>query len=170
MNIQTVAEYFEQLCREHKLLRHSEAEPHFVNLNDDKRNMGLAQELRYPAVYFESTDFVLRVASDQIVRDYTCHMEVFEHVSDTGDYGEIERALSSAERILTDIFARMMHDRTRRAQDLKWLLRMASPTAIKVVPLQNEHNALYGYMAEFTVPLPGCTKESINNFKITDNG
>ena len=50
MNIQTVAEYFEQLCREHKLLRHSEAEPHFMNLNDDKRNMGLAQELRYPAV------------------------------------------------------------------------------------------------------------------------
>ena len=42
-----MAKYFEQLCREHKLLRHSEAEPHFVNLNDDKRNMGLAQELRY---------------------------------------------------------------------------------------------------------------------------
>ena len=156
MDIDRLADYIEQLCREHKMVQHSDGERHFVNLNDDKRNMGLAQELRYPAVYFEATDFVLRAASDQIVRDYTCHMEVFEHVSDTGDYGEI--------------VARMMHDRTRRAQDLKWLLRMASPTAIKVVPLQNEHNALYGYMAEFTVPLPGCTKESINNFKITDNG
>ena len=73
MNIQTVAEYFEQLCREHKLLRHSEAEPHFMNLNDDKRNMGLAQELRYPAVYFESTDFPLSISSVSVQREYeTC--------------------------------------------------------------------------------------------------
>ena len=170
MNIQAGAEYCEQLCREHKLLRHSEAAPHFVNLNDDKRNMGLAQELRYPAVYFESTDFTLSISSVSVRREYTCHIEVFEHVADTGDYAEVERALSSAERILTDIFARMMHDRARRAADQRWLLNVSSPSMIKVVPLQNEHNALYGYTAELKVPIPGCITDNINNFISSSNG
>ena len=170
MNIQTVAEYFEKLCREHKLLRHSEAEPHFVNLNDDKRNMGLVQELRYPAVYFEATDFTLNISSESLRREYTCHIEVFEHVTDTGNYAEVEHALSSAEQIITDIFARMMHDRVRRDTDQRWLLNVSSPSMIKVVPLQNEHNALYGYMAELKVPLPGCITDSINNFISLSNG
>ena len=56
MDIDRLADYIEQLCREHKMVQHSDGEQHFVNLNDDKRNMGLAQELRYPAVYFEATD------------------------------------------------------------------------------------------------------------------
>lgn len=170
MDIQIVAKYFEQLCREHKLLRHSEEDPHFVNLNDDKRNMGLAQELRYPAVYFESTDITLNISSVSVRREYTCHIEVFEHVTDTGDYAEVERALSSAERIITDIFARMMHDRVRRAADQRWLLNVSSPSMIKVVPLQNEHNALYGYTAELKVPIPGCITDSINNFISSSNG
>ena len=105
-----------------------------------------------------------------VQREYTCHIEVFEHVADTGDYAEAERALSSAERILTDIFARMMHDRVRRAADQRWLRNVSSPSMIKVVPLQNEHNALYGYTAELKVPIPGCITDNINNFITSNNG
>lgn len=170
MHIQSVAQYIEQLCREHKAVRHSEAEPHFVNLNDDHLGMALAQELRYPAVYFESTDFSLNISSQSLRRDYTCHIEVFQHVTDTADYAEVERALSSAEQIITDIFARMMRDRALQNPSLHWLRYVASPQLVKVVPLQNEQNALYGYMAEFTVPISGCINDSINNFNSSSNG
>ncbi len=170
MNIQSVALYIEQLCREHNAVRHSEAEQHFVNLNDDHLGMSLAQELRYPAVYFESTDFSLNVSSQSLRRDYTCHIEVFQHVTDTANYAEVERALSSSEQIITDIFARMMRDRLNPPAAMRWLRYVASPQLVKVVPLQNEQNALYGYMAEFTVPIAGCINDSINNFNSSDNG
>lgn len=170
MTIQSVAQYIEQLCREHTAVCHSDTEPHFVNLNDDRRNTALADELRYPAVYFEATDFTLAVTSSQVWRRYTCHIEVFQHVADTADYAEVERALSSSEQIITDIFARMVCDRATTSPQLKWLRCIDLSQGIKVVPLQNEQNALYGYMAEFTVPLPGCVANSIDNFKSSDNG
>jgi hypothetical protein len=170
MTIQTVAKYLEQLCREHSLVNHSDDAPHFVNLNDDKRNTALAGDLLYPAVYFEATDFQLTASSTSVSRIYTCHIEVFAHVADTGDYAEVEQALSLTAQIITDIFVRMMHDRMARKQEHKWLLLLDPDTQVKVLPLQNEQNALYGCMAEFAIPLPGCITNSLNNFKQIEHG
>lgn len=171
MTIQTVTDYIEQLAREHMMVRHTDESPHFVNLNDDKRNTSLAQELRYPAVYFESTDFQIEASSTSVSRNYTCHLEVLVHVTDTGDYAEVERALSDSSQIITDIFVRMMHDRVRRKPEYKWLLSLSPSSPIKVLPIQNAENALYGCLAEFSVPLSGCITDSLNNFKsINNNG
>lgn len=170
MTIQTVAKYLEQLCREHSLVNHSDDAPHFVNLNDDKRNTALADELLYPAVYFEATDFQLTASSTSVSRIYTCHIEVFTHVADTGDYAEVEQALSLTAQIITDIFVRMMHDRAVRKPENKWLLFLELDAPVKVIPLQNEQNALYGCMAEFQVPLPDCIANSLNNFKQIEHG
>ena len=48
MDIDRLADYIEQLCREHKMVQHSDGEQHFVNLNDDKRNMGLEGVSKLP--------------------------------------------------------------------------------------------------------------------------
>lgn len=171
MTIQTVTDYIEQLAREHMMVRHTDESPHFVNLNDDKRNTALVQELRYPAVYFESTDFQIEASSTSVSRNYTCHLEVLVHVTDTGDYAEVERALSDSSQIITDIFVRMMHDRVGRKPEHKWLLSLSPSSPIKVLPIQNAENALYGCLAEFSVPLSGCITDSLNNFKsINNNG
>lgn len=170
MTIQTVTDYIEQLAREHMMVRHTDESPHFVNLNDDKRNTSLAQELRYPAVYFESTDFQIEASSTSVSRNYTCHIEVLVHVTDTGDYAEVERALSDSSQIITDIFVRMMHDRVGRKPEHKWLLSLSPSSPIKVLPIQNAENALYGCLAEFSVPLSGCITDSLNNFKSINNG
>lgn len=170
MTIQTVIDYIEQLAREHMMVRHTDKSPHFVNLNDDKRNTSLVQELRYPAVYFESTDFQIEASSTSVSRNYTCHIEVLVHVTDTGDYAEVERALSDSSQIITDIFVRMMHDRVGRKPKHKWLLLLNPSSPIKVLPIQNAENALYGCLAEFSVPLPGCINDSLNNFKSINNG
>ncbi|WP_293573831.1 hypothetical protein [Prevotella sp.] len=171
MTIQTVTDYIEQLAREHMMVRHTDESPHFVNLNDDKRNTALVQELSYPAVYFESTDFQIEASSTSVSRNYTCHLEVLVHVTDTGDYAEVERALSDSSQIITDIFVRMMHDRVGRKPEHKWLLSLSPSSPIKVLPIQNAENALYGCLAEFSVPLSGCITDSLNNFKsINNNG
>lgn len=166
MTIQTVAKYLEQLCREHSLVNHSDDAPHFVNLNDDKRNTSLVQELRYPAVYFESTDFQIEASSTSVSRNYTCHIEVLVHVTDTGDYAEVERALSDSSQIITDIFVRMMHDRVGRKPEHKWLLSLIPSSPIKVLPIQNAENALYGCLAEFSVSLSDCINDSLKQFQI----
>ena len=171
MTIQTVTDYIEQLAREHMMVRHTDESPHFVNLNDDKRNTALVQELSYPAVYFESTDFQIEASSTSVSRNYTCHIEVLVHVTDTGDYAEVERALSDSSQIITDIFVRMMHDRVGRKPEHKWLLSLSPSSPIKVLPIQNAENALYGCLAEFSIPLSGCITDSLNNFKsINNNG
>lgn len=170
MTIQTVIDYIEQLAREHMMVRHTDESPHFVNLNDDKRNTSLVQELRYPAVYFESTDFQIEASSTSVSRNYTCHIEVLVHVTDTGDYAEVERALSDSSQIITDIFVRMMHDRVGRKPEHKWLLSLIPSSPIKILPIQNAENALYGCLAEFSVSLSDCINDSLNNFKSINNG
>ena len=69
MNISVVASYLEQLCREHKLVAHSDSEQHFVNLNDDKRATALVNELHYPAVYFEAKSSHCRCRRNRCEKD-----------------------------------------------------------------------------------------------------
>lgn len=165
--IKTFTAYLEQLCRKHEKLRHSDEERHFVNLNEDSQNTSLAEELHYPAVFFETTGYRISGGSiDEMKKTYTCHIEVFTHVSDTGDYVEVESALSETERIIDDIFAKINLDKYRRTP--KWLQGM-SFDGIDVVPLQNEKNALYGWMAEVMLQTPYCITDN-NAFTIEDNG
>ena len=160
--IKTFTAYLEQLCRKHEKLRHSDEERHFVNLNEDSQNTSLAEELHYPAVFFETTGYRISGSSiDEMKKTYTCHIEVFTHVSDTGDYAEVESALSETERIIDDIFAKINLDKYRRMP--KWLQGM-SFDGIDVVPLQNEKNALYGWMAEVMLQTPYCITDN-NAFK-----
>lgn len=160
--IKTFTAYLEQLCRKHEKLRHSDEERHFVNLNEDSQNTSLAEELHYPAVFFETTGYRISGGSiDEMKKTYTCHIEVFTHVSDTGDYVEVESALSETERIIDDIFAKINLDKYRRTP--KWLQGM-SFDGIDVVPLQNEKNALYGWMAEVMLQTPYCITDN-NVFK-----
>lgn len=160
--IKNFTAYLEQLCRKHEKLRHSDEERHFVNLNEDSQNTSLAEELHYPAVFFETTGYRISGGSiDEMKKTYTCHIEVFTHVSDTGDYVEVESALSETERIIDDIFAKINLDKYRRMP--KWLQGM-SFDGIDVVPLQNEKNALYGWMAEVMLQTPYCITDN-NVFK-----
>ncbi len=160
--IKNFTAYLEHLCRKHEKLRHSDEERHFVNLNEDSQNTSLAEELHYPAVFFETTGYRISGGSiDEMKKTYTCHIEVFTHVSDTGDYVEVESALSETERIIDDIFAKINLDKYRRTP--KWLQGM-SFDGIDVVPLQNEKNALYGWMAEVMLQTPYCITDN-NVFK-----
>ena len=106
-----------------------------------------------PAAYVVVTFHVHTVASQFAPPDIL--------VVCSGDYVEVESALSETERIIDDIFAKINLDKYRRTP--KWLQGM-SFDGIDVVPLQNEKNALYGWMAEVMLQTPYCITDN-NAFK-----
>ena len=149
-----ISDYMEGLCREHCKVGHTDSECHYVNLNDDKRQTAQATLLRYPAVMFETAGYVTQANGDGFTKRHQCHLQVVTHVTDTGDYGEIERALAECDGILTDFLTRMLADKRRRTP--RWMTGMDIGNA-EVIPVENRGDALYGVLAEFYLPEQICT-------------
>jgi len=161
MVLQELSNYIEDLCRRHILIKHSSSERHFVNLNDDKKQTALAQELHYPAVYFSTSGYQLQGTDTAMKRMHTCRLEVWYHVTDTADYAQIEQRLSQANDILCDILAQMIHDKRQRAVSV---LKGIMLDGVQVFDIENRDNALYGCYADIPVPTALCIADRLQNF------
>ena len=151
--MKVISDYIEQLCRDHPDVRHTDSECHYVNLQDEHQTMQ-ANQLNYPAIFFETTGYRVNPHDDMLSKRYECHLQVEQHVTDTGDYAEVERAIAKSDAILTDIFITMWNDRRRR--NPRWLYGMSFEN-IDVVSVENRGNALYGVLARFYISIPVCT-------------
>ena len=60
----TFSEYIEDLCRRHRLVKHSDDEVHFSDLADDAQNK-YAHSMNYPCVVLDEGDFDIRGAEGQ---------------------------------------------------------------------------------------------------------
>lgn len=161
MVLQELSNYIEDLCRRHILIKHGSEERHFVNLNDDKKQTGLAQELRYPAVYFSTSGYRLQGTDMDVKRHHTCRLEVWYHVADTGNYAEIELRLSQANEILCDILAQMIHDKRQRTVSV---LKGITLDGVQVGDIMNSKNALYGCYVDIIAPTSLCVADRLQNF------
>ena len=161
MVLQDLSNYIEDLCRRHILIKHGSREHHFVNLNDDKKQTALAQELHYPAVYFSTSGYRLQGTDTAMKRMHTCRLEVWYHVTDTADYAQIEQRLSQANDILCDILAQMIHDKRQRAVPA---LKGITLDGVQVFDIENRDNALYGCYADIAVPTALCIADRLQNF------
>jgi hypothetical protein len=83
------------------------------------------------------------------------------HVSDTGDYAQIESALAITEQIVTDFFTQMCVDKHNR--NYRFLLNVDISDS-EVTPIENHDDALYGQIATFQFNDTICIKDSTNNF------
>lgn len=149
-----ISDYLEQLCREHEDVGHTDSECHYVNLNEDHHQTAQAERLRYPAVKFETSGYVISSDGDALIKRHECHLQVETHVSDTGDYVEVEHALAVCDNILTDFLVRMCAD--KRARSPRWMNRLDT-NSIEVVQVENEGNALYGVLSRFYLSEFVCT-------------
>lgn len=161
MVLTELSNYIEDLCRSHILIKHSSKECHFVNLNDDKKQTGLAQRLHYPGMYFATSGYRLKGTDTDMKRNHTCRLEVWSHVEDTGNYGEIELRLSQANEILCDILAKMIHDKRKRTVPV---LKGISLDGVEVKDIMNASNALYGCYVDIIVPSSLCIADRLKNF------
>lgn len=156
-----IADYIENLCRQHKDVLHSDYEIHFVNLNDDKQQTSQAETLRYPAVLFETAGYTTIPYGESFRKRHQCHLQVVTHITDTGDYAAIESALAKCDNILTDFLSRMLHDKRHRSP--RWLSGL-DLSGMEVIPIENKSDALYGVLAELYLPEQICSLDFMESF------
>jgi hypothetical protein len=161
MVLQALSDYIENLCRRHQEVLHTDDECHYVNLNDDKKQTSLADEMHYPGVMFETSGYRFSGTGGDLVKLHNCRIEVWGHVEDTADYTEIENMLSHCNEIICDIFAMMIDDKRHRTQNV---LNYISFDGVEVQDIQNQSNALYGCYADFQVPVRLCVADRLSHF------
>ena len=141
-----VAEYIERICRAIPEVGHTDNEMHFVDLNDDKRQSGIAQRLKYPYVMIVQDGERWDNDGEKVVRHYS--LSVMTHVKDTGNYQEVAMALSLCREILMTIFAMLMEG--RRARKERWLTT-ADWSGEEIVDIENVDNAQWGKGCGFSL-------------------
>lgn len=151
--MERVKQYFKALAEKHRLLRHREYEPHFAYLNDEM-DMLLPAQMGYPFVLLSHSGW--QVIGDDSRRSWNIVLSVLDHVADTGDELEKNKAVARCQHILDDILARATSFEAKA--DTKWL-RGIDLTGAQGVMIENEADALYGWTVTFTISLPWCREK-----------
>ena len=142
-------EYIDGLCREHKLIGHSDKECHFSDLTSDFGNK-LKRLMHYPCVSLDTDGFVME--SVEGVK-YTCdqyNLYFLEHVRDTGDYVSVMQAFAQTRGIMTDFLRRMERDR-RALVDPMTHFELAGTQGTRI---EFKDAALYGWAVSVLVTTP----------------
>lgn len=159
MSITNFSEYMADLCRRHVDIRHDPAgEIHYVDSGAEK-DMTQDSVLCYPAVILERGQYQYTGSEGAMSKEYDYMIFVVDHVSDTGDFDQIRRKRAKCERLLDELFNRILAD--KRARLYKFLMGFSLP-GIEVEPVDNIDNTLYGVMGMFSLSLPysvmNCTE------------
>lgn len=109
-----IALYFEQLAREHVDINHSDKEAHFCRREFDEINNSIAAVLHFPAIVFESNQFVIKdLKSDNTFKIREQAFMVINAVSDITDYEFLQLSFEELEEIGDDFIARIKADRRK---------------------------------------------------------
>lgn len=151
MNITNFSEYMADLCRKHIEIRHDpEGDTHFVD-SEAEKDMAQDSVLCYPAVIIERGHYQYIGSEVSMSKEYDYMIFVVDHVSDTGDFDQIRQKRAKCERLLDELFNRILAD--KRARLYKFLAGF-SLSGIEVEPVDNIDNTLYGVMGMFSLSLP----------------
>lgn len=147
--IKTFGDYLENLSTRHIDIKHSKEEMHYVDTRDEKNN-SIDSTLCYPCVLLEknSYKYVGSHISYQKDRDYL--LFILDHVTDTGDYEQIENAINKSEQILDEFLTQMIED--KRSRIYPFLIGF-NLDRVEVENICNKDNSLYGVAALLTVPV-----------------
>ena len=111
-------EYIIDLCRRHHDIHHRDDEIHFIDLSTDRRNTALAQQMRYPGVFLDRTGYTYRTTGNGLRRYANMTLDIWQHVTDTADYDQIERVIEKCDSILNDFVMMMMVDMAKADIDI----------------------------------------------------
>ena len=148
--MERVKQYFKSLAEKHQSLKHREYDPHFAYLNDEM-DMLLPAQMGYPFVLLSHSGW--QVIGDDSRRTWNIILSVLDHVADTGDELEKNKAVSKCQIILDDLLSRATSFSAKA--DNKWL-RGIDLTGAQGVMIENEADALYGWAVTFSISLPWC--------------
>lgn len=148
MEITNFSQYIEQLCRRHVDVRHEElGQKHFL-CSTDEMTTSLDSRLCYPAVILTKGSYRYDGADGGLSKDYDYNLLIVDHISDSGDYVQIEDKTMKCEQILDEFFNQIIED--KRLRVAPFLVGFSLP-GTEVDHVVNTGLSLYGVVASFNL-------------------
>ena len=154
-----VKEYFEALAEEHKLIRHSQAEPHFACSMDDAATL-MARRLYYPAIFLDGGDFYVSGTPGNELLPEAYTLAVVTHVKDSGNEEEKATAFALTKTIVCDILGRMVRDKRK----LIGPMQRFNVIGTEAHRVELADAALYGWVVLFDISGKLSTIDCNENF------
>lgn len=140
------SEYIDSLCREHKLVQHSDKECHFSNLISDFDNK-LQRVMHYPCVGIDTEGFSIEGSFDNELQADVFNIYFLTHVRDHGSLAEKMSAFKLTYQILIDFVGRFKRDSEHGVEPMTRFSMLGS----EATRIEFTDNALYGWVLSITV-------------------
>ena len=155
------SEYIDNLCREHKLIRHTDEACHFSDLTSDFENK-LKRKMHFPCVSLDTDGFSIENAGGQKYKRERFNLYFLDHVRDAGNYEEIVRVFNRTCGIMEDFLRRMQRDKKALVDPLTHF----EITGSEGTRIEFHEAALYGWAVTVLVATPFNDVLCNQNFKI----
>lgn len=106
----TFADYIENLARTHKMVHHSDDDPHYTDLADDAQNL-IAHNMGFPCIVLDDGDFDVVGTEGQPELANSATIMVLDHVADVADAAEVREAFAATKKITVDMLKRFVRDK-----------------------------------------------------------
>lgn len=153
------SEYIDDLCREHRLIKHSDSECHYSDLTSDFQNK-MKRKMHFPCVSLDTDGFTIEsVQGTKYVRE-RFNLYFLDHVRDAGDYAEIVDTFTRTLCIMNDFLRRFERDR-KALRDPLTHFELAGTEGTRI---EFREAALYGWAISVLVPTPFIDQLCNENF------
>lgn len=142
--------YIENLCRKHVVIKHTDEDCHFIQLNDDQQFQDL-KSMTFPIVSLDKLTISYTGSEDSTRKSRYCELMFLESAS-AGDFSEIQIVKNRMERVAEDFVKKMKADRKQRA--LYPFLKTLVLSGIEFNFVENKADGLYGGLLSFNFDLP----------------
>lgn len=142
--------YIELLCTQHVDILHTQDDPHFIELNDEKQ-LASGKNQVYPLVALDKLTINYSGANDGMLKSRVCDI-LFLEKSPAGDYVRMQEIKNKMERVAEDFVVRMKQDSRDRAKYP--FLRNLVVGSIEINQIDNEGINLHGALLSFSYELP----------------
>ena len=153
-------EYIDELCREHKLIRHADEACHYSDLTSDFENK-LKRKMNFPCVSLDTDGFIMENVGGQKFKRERFNLYFLDHVRDAGNYDEIVKAFNKTVVIMEDFLRRMERDKKACVEPLTHF-ELAGSEGTRI---EFREAALYGWAVTVLVATPFNDVLCNNNFK-----
>ncbi len=151
MNYGELTEYFEQIAVQHKLLKHSDIEPHFFRVNIEDVISGFKNNLNFPFVFLELPESRLHGETlDNVFLSRYAALTFLDKVAPGDRPGELD-TYSRMELLGLDFLSRVKRDYTnftnRQIPKMEW-------NDIRIFKIGPMHHNCYGMRFEIAIGEP----------------
>jgi len=113
IDLDAYVDYFKTVAINHKLIGHTEEEPHFSRMNLVELEQKLSQYLNFPAIALEDPYVPSSGSYPNLRESWRGALMVVFNVSDQSDYDTIQEARNTGMAICRQIRGKMINDRRK---------------------------------------------------------